>query len=358
MERKNNITVNRKGKHLIYEERIKIETLYKEGLSATAIGKRLNRSKRTIERELKRGMVELKNSDWTMRKEYSAVAAQNIHDEKATAKGPALKIGNDHKLVKYIESSIKAGYSPYATLQNIENKKLKFNTQISLKTLYNYIDAGLFINISNKDLLIKKNGKKRNYHKIRTAIRNKRGTSIAERPIKIDERCELGHWEMDTVVGKQGTKAALLVFTEIASRKELIFKIKGKTQDEVIRVLDSIERKIGRVKFSERFKTITTDNGCEFLDFEGIEKSLFSKTKTRTKMYFAHPFSSWERGSNENANKMIRRFIPKGVDISNYSNNEIKHIEHWMNNYPRKILGGLSANLALKNLYSLNTVNF
>ena len=139
-------TENKKGKHLTYENRIKIETLFQEGLKPIEIGKRLSKSRRTIERELSRGMVELLNSDLTTRKEYSAVVGQRKHDEKGTAKGPKLKIGNDHKFVKYIEESIKSGYSPYATLQNIENDNtLEFKTKISLKTLYNYIDSGLFI---------------------------------------------------------------------------------------------------------------------------------------------------------------------------------------------------------------------
>jgi IS30 family transposase len=341
-------TENRKGKHLTYENRIKIETLYQEGLTPLDIGERLIKSRRTIERELARGMVELLNSDLTMRKEYSAVVGQNRHDEKATAKGPALKIGNDHKLVEYIERSIKSGYSPYATLQNIENDDaLNFNTRISVKTLYNYIESGLFMNISNKDLIVKKRGKKRDYHQIRTAITNTKGTSIADRPIDIDSREEIGHWEMDTVVGKQGTKTTLLVMSERMTRQELIFKINSKSQSEVIRMINRLQRKYGK-EFSTIFKSITTDNGCEFLDFEGIEKSIFGK-KSRTKMYFAHPYSSWERGTNENINKMIRRFIPKGVDISAFTNKELQRIQNWINNYPRKILGGKSANMLLKN---------
>ena len=341
-----------KSKHIKYEERIKIEALFRLGLRPLKIGLQLQKSKRTIERELARGRVELLNSDLTKRIDYSADVAQKDYDTNATAKGPTLKISNDHKLVKYLEKSIKSGYSPYATLQNIENEGHEFNTQISLKTFYNYIDAGLFINISNKDLPVKKDKKKRDYHKIRRAITNAKGTSIADRPAEIDMREELGHWEIDTVVGKQGTKTVLLVLSERILRKELIFKLCAKTQDKVIRVLDSIERKIGRVKFAQTFKTITSDNGGEFLDFDSIEKSLFSKTKKKTKMYYAHPYSSWERGTNENINKMIRRFIPKGKDIADYSDEEIKHIEHWINNYPRKILGGLSANMAAKKYLS------
>ena len=341
-------TKERKGKHLNYEERIKLEALYRSGLRPSGIGLQLKRSKRTIERELAKGKVELLHSDLTAYETYSAEVGQMEYDRRATGKGPALKIGNDHKFAKYVENSIKQGLSPYATLQNIENKGLKFDTKICLTTLYTYIDDGLFLGISNKDLPVKRNGKKRKYRKVRLATTNTRGTSISERPEHIETREEVGHWEMDCVVGKQGTKPVLLVLSERATRKELIFKMTGKTQDEVAKILDKIERDMGRVQFCKTFKTITTDNGSEFLDFGRIEKSLFAKFKTRTKMFYAHPYSSWERGTNENINKMIRRFIPKGVDISAFSGTRIKEIENFINDYPRKILNGLSANMMTK----------
>ena len=152
---------------------------------------------------------------------------------------------------------------------------------------------------------------------------------------------------MDTVVGKQGTKTVLMVLSERVTRKELVFKIPSKSQVAVVHVLDKLERKIGK-QFAETFKTITCDNGCENLDFEGIENSVRNKGK-RTKVYYAHPYSSWERGTNENTNKMIRRFVPKGVDISLFSNKQIMQIQHWINNYPRRILGGLSTNMIEQN---------
>ena len=347
MEQINNNTKSRKGKHLNYEERIRIEALYKIGATPTCIGAQVERSRRTIERELEKGMVEQLSTHLVEYKTYSADVGQQVHDGRATNKGPCLKIGKDHKLAEYLEKSIMEGNSPYASLQIIKNDNLKFETTICVKTLYKYIDNGLFLVISNKDLLVKKSDKKRDYHKIRQAITNTKGTSIADRPTEIDERTELGHWEMDTVVGKQGTKTALLVLSERMSRQELIFKINSKSQSEVIKMINHLEWKYGN-SFKTIFQSITTDNGGEFLDFEGIENSILSNKK-RTKMYFAHPYSSWERGTNENINKMIRRFIPKGVDIANYSDKEIQRIQNWMNNYPRKILGGKSSNMLMKN---------
>ena len=342
-------TKSKKGKHLNYEDRIKIEALYKLGLTPTCIGEQIgNRSRRTIERELVVGAVILMNSDLTTYESYSADVAQEERDSRSSNKGPSLKIGNDHELAAYLEKAIgstKEKLSPYGAIQNIINKSLKFKTSICSKTLYNYLDKDLFLNISNKDLIVKKSGKKRGYNKVRQALNNVRGTSISERPESIDKRDEVGHWEMDTVVGKQGTKTVLLVLSERTLRKELIFKIKSKSQKDVIHTLDKLERKLGSGMFLKTFQTITCDNGCENLDFAGIEKSAINKSP-RTKVYYAHPYSSWERGTNENINKMIRRFIPKGVDISAFSDKEIARIQNWINNYPRRILGGLSANLA------------
>ena len=246
-------TKSTKGKHLNYEDRIRIEALYKLGLTPTCIGEQIsNHSRRTIERELVAGSVELMNSDLTTYKSYSADVAQDERDTRSSNKGPSLKIGNDHKLAEYLEKaigSIDEKLSPYGAIQNIINSNLKFKTSICWKTVYNYLDKDLFLNISNKDLMVKKNGKKRGYNKVRQALNNVRGTSISERPESVDKRDEVGHWEMDTVVGKQRTKTVLLVLSERTLRKELIFKIKSKSQKDVIRALDKLERKLGSGMF-------------------------------------------------------------------------------------------------------------
>lgn len=341
---------SRKGKHLTYEERIKIEVLYKLKLKPKQIGEQLGgRNRRTIEREIARGLVVLQNSDLTTRTEYSADLGQKEHDSRATNKGPTIKIGKDHKLAQHIENKIrKEKYSPEAVIGEIKVKAMKFDTSICTKTIYNYLDKEIFLGISNKDLWIKKDRKKRKYRKIRPATNNKKGTSISERPIEIEKREQVGHWEIDTVVGKREASSVLLVLTERSTRQELIFKIKSKTQEQVIKVLDRLERRYGS-NFSKIFKTITSDNGSEFLDFEGMESSIKKEGK-RTKIYYAHPYCSWERGTNENINRMIRRFIPKGADISKYSTKEIERIQHWINNYPRRILGYKSSNDLFKNI--------
>lgn len=347
MEQKHYTTKNRKGKHLNYEERIKIETLSKIGMKSDKIAVEIGCSGRTVRRELAKGRTQLLNSDLTTRTEYSADIGQQKHDYAATGKGPMLKIGNDFELVREIERLIiKEKMSPYAAAEIIK-KSGKFNTTISYKTIYNYIDSGLFPNLTNKHLPIKKSGKKRKYDQIRTATNNVKGKSINERAESIEKREEYGHWEMDTVVGKKKSKAVLLVLTERKTRQEIIRKIKNKSQYCVVKELDKLERKMGAKKFRETFKTITCDNGCENLDFEGIERSILTK-KNRTTVFYAHPYSAWERGSNENANKLIRRFIPKGADIGEFSHERINMIEHWINNYPRRLFNGLSSNMLIQ----------
>jgi IS30 family transposase len=120
--------------------------------------------------------------------------------------------------------------------------------------------------------------------------------------------------------------------------------MRGRTQEAVKKALDKIERRLGARCFREAFKSITSDNGGEFLNQEWIEKSCINTKKKRTTLYYCHPYSAWERGSNENANKLIRRFIPKGADIADYSEAAIARIERYMNNYPRKLLDGYSPN--------------
>lgn len=340
MSQENYTTLDRKNKHLNYRERYTIEILIKEKLTVSEVAKRLGRHKRTIEREIAKGTVLLMNSDLSYRQEYCADTGQMVYDRNGRNKGPGLKIGKDHKLAKYIKQKIvKEKYSPDAVIGQIKAKGIEFETSICTKTLYNYIDKEVFANITNKDLPVKRDKKKGSYRKVKIAHKNLKGSSIEERPAEVEKREEYGHWEMDCVVGKQGgSGAALLVLSERRNREEIICKIDSKTKESVQKALDALEKKYGK-NFRKKFKTLTVDNGSEFLDFKGLERSVNNPVEQRTKIYYAHPYSSWERGTNENTNKLIRRFIPKGTDIAKISKKSIKAIEEWINNYPRRILG-------------------
>lgn len=336
-------TSKRKWKQISEHERYQIEILDRELTPPHEIGRLLGRDRRTIERELARGRVEQRDYEWRARRSYCADAGQRVAERNAANKGRPLKIGYDHKLVRYIEEKIgKEKYAPDAVIGEIKAKGLQFSTRLCTKTLYNYIDRDLFLSISNKDLPVKRNRKRRKYQSIRkVALNNRSGRSIDERPERIENRTEAGHWEMDCVLGKG--KACLLVLTERLSRKELVFKITAKTQEQVKAVIDRLEKKY-RARFKERFKSITTDNGCEFLDSKGLENSCLNPLEKRIVCYYAHPYSAWERGSNEVANKLIRRFVPKGSNIDRLTYADIRRIERWINNYPRRMFGYKSAN--------------
>ena len=144
---------------------------------------------------------------------------------------------------------------------------------------------------------------------------------------------------MDSVESCQGGSNPLLVLTERKTRKEIIIPLRDKTSASVVRALNGIERKVGAL-FPKIFASITVDNGCEFADAAGMEKKRRGKGK-RTEIYYCHPYTPSERGSNENQNGLIRRHIPKGTDLSQVSPREVKQVEEWLNNYPRKMFGFL-----------------
>lgn len=342
----NYTTDKRKGKHLTYDERKLIEHLYNiQDKSPAEIGDELDRHRTTIKREINKGTVELRNSDYSIRKEYVAARGQEIYDNNATAKGPKIKLAKEHKLADFIEEKIEENYSPEVIAEKIKEKD-EFNIELHAKTIYNYIDKGILL-VDRDDLTYgryKKNSSSQKREKESTK-RRKEGRRIADRPKEAEKREELGHWEMDLLEGKKGKgEPFLLVLTERCSRKEIIEKIEAKTKKEVIKGLDRIERRMGVKKFRKHFKTITTDNGSEFKDFEGIERSYTKSSIPRTSHYYADAYCAWQRGSNENLNKMIRRFIPKGTSLKKYSQRAVKKIQRWMNEYPRKMFDFISAN--------------
>ena len=344
-------TKNKKGKHLTWEDRIIIEHSYNiQNKSKPKIAKEVGRHRTTISREIKKGKVELLNPDYTTRKEYVAQKAQDVHERNATAKGPKIKIAKNHDLAEFIEVRIKEKkMSPEVIANEIEEDD-RFEIKLHCKTIYNYIDKGILM-VDRNDLTYG-NYKKSNYAQRRekeSTRQHKEGRRISDRPREADERSELGHWEMDLLEGKKGQgEPFLLVLTERVSRKEIIEKLPDKGQASVIRALDRIERRKGVKEFRKQFKTITTDNGKEFYNYKKIETSFTQSSIPRTTQYYADAYSSWQRGSNENLNKMIRRFIAKGTSLKKFSRKAIKKIQKWMNNYPRKMFNFKSAGEVFK----------
>ena len=326
-------------KHLSQNDRIKMETMLNSGHKVVEVAEYLHVHRSTIYREMKRGEYTHRNSDYTEETRYSSDLGQKNHDWNAQGKGRNIKIGNDRTLAEYIEGKIiEDKYSPEAALAAAAESGIEFTTSISVRTLYRYIDKGIFLKLTNKDLPVKGKRKKHN-KRVKVQKRASAGESIENRPDEVKNREIFGHWEMDTVKGKQGvTKSCMLVLTERKTRDEIIVKLPDQKAASVVEAIDRLERKWGDM-FTKVFRSITVDNGVEFSDYEGLERSVLHEGEKRTFAFYCHPYSSWERGSNENNNRLIRRHIPKGEDFDEKQDRDIEYIENWINNYPRGIFG-------------------
>ena len=334
-----------KYKHLTYAERTMIETWYNsDKKSKREIAELLHKSERTIRREIKRGKIIIRDYDWSEKEEYSARKAQDAYEYGKTGKGPELKLDQDMELVRHIEKEIiRNKKSP-----EVVSKQLKengFDIEICGRTIRNGIKSGIiFDKLKQGKIIYKKEYNNKNKEK-RVSKMIPAEKSIEHRPEEANTRKVYGHWEGDLVVGKQGSKTVLFTLTERKTRQEIIMKLPNKKTETISKALDKIERQYGS-KFYKTFKTITFDNGVEFMGYKGLEKSCRIKKK-RTEIYYAHPYCSGERGTNENNNRLIRRWIPKGIDIGNIKVSFIKEIENWINNYPRAMFDYKSSNMIL-----------
>ena len=325
--------------HLTKTDRYKLEAALLAGEKPQAIADRLHVHVSTIYREKKRARMVQLTTDLVEVDRYNPDEAHRRYRENLSKKGADLKIGNDRALADYLEKKVvEEGYSPAAALASIEIEGKEFSTSICVGTFYNYITKGVFLRLTNADLP-EKPKRKRPYRTVKTVKRAPKGESIEKRPAEVDAREDVGHWEMDTVYSKKkSSKKTLLVLTERKSRLPIMELMPDRTAESVVAALDRIERRFGSRLFRLVFRTITVDNGGEFADVERLERSVLTKGK-RTKVYYCHPYSSYERGSNENENKMIRRHFPKGTDFGKVTAAEVKRAESWIANYPRKILG-------------------
>lgn len=294
------------------EERNQIEILKRKGYSVRDIALVLERSPSTISRELGR-MVD----------RYTAQKAQQkAYVKRKYAKYQGMKIRGDMKLEAYIKKHLKDGWSPEQIAGRLASE-CHLDT-VSHTTIYKWLRSihGRQLE-AELDLLKKKRPKSKKPKVIQLEGR----VFIDERPKYIDNRDRYGDWEGDFIVSGKRYKTALLVLHERKSRYVLLRKVRHKTAKQVEDTL------VDMIKPIKHFRSLTLDNDIAFIHHEKISKDL------KTPLYFCHPYASWQKGGVENTNLYLRRWIPKGANIDEWSDEEIVDLEYWMNTLPRKIIG-------------------
>lgn len=329
------------GQHITRSMRDHIETVYnrnlrlpkKDRLSLRQLARELGLPRSTLHDEIRRGIVTRPNTFqdkdiW----DYSAEIAQQTIDAGHLNQGrPMLMNTTVAKLLKIeIVENHRSPYDALACLrkQGIPNLPCE-------RTVYNHVHHG-DLGISPSQLPYKPIPHRKKGAPPRRSLKMPGNLSIEDRP-DIDDRGEFGHWEMDTIVSGVHGKGGLLVLIERQTRRYFIEKLAYISRHEILRALRRILRRVKTI----RIVTITTDNGSEFLDHEAIE-ALFRRHGA-PKVYYTHAYAAWEKGSVENANRLVRRWFPKGTDFSKVSPRHIAKLEENINSIHRRLLGGRTA---------------
>jgi IS30 family transposase len=334
MDHPNSTTSHEKNTHLKYNHRVIIEMRLKDGHTAYKIAKELGCAANTVRNEIKKGTVDQLKQGRPV-SIYYANAGQRVYDanrKNCIKKFKRLQVANFISHVTEMMQQDTKWSVDACVGEAIASRRYDRSEMVCSKTLYSYIDLGLMA-IKNTDLpqKLRRNTKKARVRKNKRVL----GRSIEERDKAIESREEFGHWEIDTVIGvKDKDDDVLLTLAERKTRHYITRKINNKGKDAVMEALTEIAQEYGD-QFAEVFKTITGDNGQEFADLSSLELI----TNNNIKVYFTHPYSSFEKGTNERHNGLIRRFIPKGSPIADYTADDIAFIEDWCNMLPRKILG-------------------
>lgn len=290
----------------------------KSGLSARAVARQLNVAPSTISREIKRAAV-------------NGYRAKTAHSRAAKRRRPRYakryKITGDLEL--FIRKRLKEDLSPDQIVERMKHDGSHW--QISYRTIYRFVDRmkkahdGLWrhLRILRRE---RKDRKKPNWRPGKEFLSKRR--SIDDRPKIVEERARLGDVERDTMLGKFNG-AVLLTIVDRTSRYVWIAKVAKKNSEQM-------HRATVRLLKGEKVHTITNDNGNEFFRQERTEKAL------NTTVYFSNPYSSWERGTNENTNGLLRQYFPRETPIDGISHQRIRQVQKLLNNRPRKCLGYLT----------------
>lgn len=294
--------------HFTTFERGRIQELLSLGYSHRSIAQKLNRHHSSISREIRRNITSTG---------YAGESAQMAYDTRRKQSKPKGKY--TERLAELITDKLLATWSP-EQIANTETLGI-----VSFKTIYNWLYRGLLPELNVQSLRHK--GKRRKAEK-----RGKfsMGTPISQRPKEVKDRNTFGHWELDSMVSSRGqSKGCFATFVERKSRLYTAFKTPDRTaasmQEAIIWLYNTLPK--------GAFKTGTTDRGKEFACWTAIQEQL-SLT-----LYFADAYSSWQRGSNENANGLLREFYPKKTDLASVCQEELTHSLFLLNSRPRKCLG-------------------
>lgn len=310
---------------LTIEERVVIQTLLHEKKPIAYIALQLGRNRSSIHREVKKWVV--KPTD-----KYDATLAQFFAKQEYLNKRNQDKINSNPRLRQYVYDRLAHRDSPEQIAGRLRELFPDDPVMsISHEAIYQHIYRKRQSSLGRKliALLPYSHSKRRNKRKgSKHRNRIKDATSIDQRPQHISLRKEIGHWESDLVIGV-GQKSAIATVVERKTRFLYIIPIKSRHTRVVTK---AIAKTINELQPEFR-KSMTHDNGLEMANHKWLTN------KTGMDIYFAHPYSSWERGTNENTNGLIRRFFPKGTDFSKITSKQLKQAQNNLNNRPRKVLG-------------------
>ncbi|MDP2705074.1 MAG: IS30 family transposase [bacterium] len=316
-----------KFKHFRIEEREKIQELLWQKTSVRAIAKTLNRSPSSVAREINRNML--------LKRSYKPRVADERAQKKRKSRGRKLRLKNQF-IRRYVITNLKAGLSPeqIAGRLHVEHPEEKISHEAIYQYIYSHVHRqgwGL-MKIGYHDLrkYLKRRHKRRAQRGMRSVQRvfRPKGPSIDDRPQEVETRKTVGHWETDSVISRK-SKVGLNTLVERKTGLVFITKIEDHTSEvtknAVVKRLSALPK--------EARKSATSDNGTENFLYDEAQFTL------DILWFFAHPYHSWERGTNENTNGLIRWYFPKGTDFATIPDETIKVVEDALNNRPRKRLG-------------------
>jgi len=311
--------------HLTTDEREQIMIGFAQKLSRRQIALNINRHHTTVIREL--------NNNGKYPYKYSVKEAEKRANKLKRKSKRQRKIDRYPNLKQYILEKLELKWSP----EQISNTlKIKYSDQTSMQISHESIYTYIYIlprGELRKELISylrqgvrgrqkRKRGKDSRQGKIANII------SISERPLEVESRIVPGHWESDLIVGKNH-KSAIGTIVERTTRTTLLIHLKEKDALSVRKAFAHELKKLPK----QMIKSITHDRGKEMSEHE-----LFTKD-TKIQVYFADPYSPWQRGTNENTNGLIRQYFPKGTDFNKVSKKELKEVQNQLNERPRKALG-------------------